>query len=102
MDPDQWPFETRYDLMASPREMSSSTNKEDPSQTPMNSTTASPFTSQLRPDLSLKRRGHTSISTPVETDSTMPFESGEEGPHGHGALRAAWDKLYRARAILEA
>jgi hypothetical protein len=68
----------------------------------MNSTTASPFGSQLRPELSLKRRGHSSIYTPLESDSTVPFESEEAGPHGQAALRAAWDKLYRARAILEA
>ena len=68
----------------------------------MNSTTAVPFGSQLRPELAIKRRGHTGIYTPVESDSTMPFESEEAGPHGPAALRAAWDKLYRARAILEA
>jgi hypothetical protein len=66
----------------------------------MNST--APFQTQFRPELSLKRRGHTSIYTPAESDSTMPFESEEAGPHGPAALRAAWDKLYRARAILEA
>src|ERR1035438_4908489 len=97
----QWPFETGSDLMASIREMPSSKNSEDPPETPMNSTTttASPFGSQLRPELSLKRRGHTGIATPIESDSTVPFESEEAGPHGPAALRAAWDKLFRARAI---
>lgn len=67
----------------------------------MNST--APFQSQFRPELSLKRRGHSSIQTPIESDdSTPPFESDSADPHGHSALQAAWDKLYRARSILEA
>ena len=66
----------------------------------MNST--APLQTQFRPELSLKRRGHSSIYTPIENDGTVPFEGEELGPHGQAALHAAWDKLYRARAILEA
>ncbi len=67
----------------------------------MNST--APFQSQFRPELSLKRRGHSGIHTPIESDdSTPPFESDSADPHGYAALQAAWDKLYRARSILEA
>jgi hypothetical protein len=36
----------------------------------------------------------------VETDSSTPFDP--SGAHGPAALQAAWDKLYRARSILEA
>ena len=64
--------------------------------------TIAPFQTQFRPELSLKRRGHSSIYTPIENDDTVPFEGEETGPHGQAALHAAWDKLYRARAILEA
>ena len=66
----------------------------------MNTTAPSP--TQFRPELSLKRRGHISIYTPMESDDTVPFEGEEAGQHSPAALRAAWDKLYRARAILEA
>jgi len=64
-------------------------------------TTASSQT-QFRPELSLRRRGRTSIYTSMESDDTVPFEGREAGQHSPAALRAAWDKLYRARAILEA
>jgi hypothetical protein len=68
-------------------------------------TTIDPFGNQSRSGLSLKRRGHVSIQTPTEslgTESTAPFSSDGAGPHGHAALQAAWDKLYKARSILEA
>jgi hypothetical protein len=40
----------------------------------------------------------------MESDSTAPFSSrGPEDPQlSHAALQAAWDKLYKARSILEA
>jgi hypothetical protein len=61
--------------------------------------TNTPFQSQFRPDLALKRRG---LTIPPRAGSSSPFP--EEGPpvSYQEALQAAWDKLYRARAILEA
>jgi hypothetical protein len=60
-----------------------------------------PFQTGLRPELSLKRR---IVSHPLENDSTNPFEG--DGAIDTAGLRAglqsAWDKLYRARALLEA
>jgi hypothetical protein len=38
----------------------------------------------------------------MESDTNTPFEEEVQVPHGQAALQAAWDKLYRARAILEA
>ena len=38
----------------------------------------------------------------METGSSTPFESETPAHLGHAALQAAWDKLYRARSILEA
>jgi hypothetical protein len=38
----------------------------------------------------------------METDSSTPFDPSATGTHGPAALQAAWDKLYRARSILEA
>jgi hypothetical protein len=63
--------------------------------------TTIPFQTQFRNDLTLKRRSP-GISRPMESDNTIPFESGSASPHGHEALQAAWDKLYKARSILEA
>jgi hypothetical protein len=37
----------------------------------------------------------------MESESSSPFES-NAAQHGQAALQAAWDKLYRARSILEA
>jgi len=34
--------------------------------------------------------------------SAAPFEGDSSNPYGYAALQAAWDKLYRARALLEA
>ncbi|HEY5228970.1 MAG TPA: hypothetical protein VIJ19_10530 [Opitutaceae bacterium] len=62
--------------------------------------TTIPFQSSVRPDLSIKRRSP--ISRPMESDSTAPFEDEAGGHNGHSALQAAWDKLYKARSILEA
>ena len=67
----------------------------------MNSHTTSPFLN--RPELSLKRRDPSSASRPP-----MPFEGSEHSdgneaaPREETSLEAAWDKLYRARSLLEA
>jgi hypothetical protein len=78
-----------------------SSTPESGGETKMKMNTTSPFQAQVRPDLALKRRS--SLSCPTESDdNTVPFE--DEGSHRNGqtALQAAWDKLYKARAILEA
>jgi len=61
--------------------------------------TTIPFQTSVRPDLTIKRRP---ISRPMESDSTAPFEDEGGGRHSHSALQAGWDKLYKARSILEA
>jgi len=61
---------------------------------------SSPFQAQVRPDLSIKRRSV--ISRPMESDSSAPFDSEDAGRSSQSALQAAWDKLYKARSILEA
>jgi hypothetical protein len=38
----------------------------------------------------------------VPFGSGAPFEGDSSNPYGYAALQAAWDKLYRARALLEA
>jgi len=38
----------------------------------------------------------------MEADDIVPQERRKNGPYGTAALQEAWDKLYRARAILEA
>ena len=64
--------------------------------------TTIPFQTQFRNDLTLKRRSP-GMSRPMESDNTVPFEDGSaSSPHGQAGLQAAWDKLYKARAILEA
>ena len=78
----------------------------------MSTTTTSPFDSTTRSgiglSLSLRRRGRSAAPLPMESADTMetgsstPFESETPGHLGHAALQAAWDKLYRARSILEA
>jgi hypothetical protein len=68
---------------------------------PMNSTYV-PFHSNLRPDLSLKRRDSTTPPIPMESDDIVPRERRVSGPYGTASLQEAWDKLYKARAILEA
>ena len=67
----------------------------------MNSTSV-PFQTPLRPELALKRRGHSTPPIPFEADDIVPKERRVAGPYGMAALQAAWDKLYKARAILEA
>jgi hypothetical protein len=67
----------------------------------MNSTSV-PFHSNLRPELSLKRRGNTNPPIPMEADDIVPKERRISGPYGTASLQEAWDKLYKARAILEA
>jgi hypothetical protein len=61
--------------------------------------TTIPF--QIRPDLALKRRSQ-AMSRPMESDNTVPFENEGMSRHGQTALQVAWDKLYKARSILEA
>jgi hypothetical protein len=39
---------------------------------------------------------------PMPFGSAAPFEGDSSNPYGYAALQAAWDKLYRARALLEA
>lgn len=67
----------------------------------MNSTSV-PFQMPLRPDLALKRRGHTNPPIPMEADDIVPKERRVAGPYGTASLQEAWDKLYKARSILEA
>ena len=74
---------------------------DDKPATPMSSTSV-PFHSNLRPDLSLKRRGNTTPPIPMESDDIVPRERRVSGPYGTASLQEAWDKLYKARAILEA
>lgn len=74
---------------------------EDQPPPPMN-TTSVPFQSNLRPELSLPRRGHTTPPIPMEPDDIVPKERRIAGPYGTASLQEAWDKLYKARAILEA
>lgn len=75
--------------------------------------TNAPF--PARPELSLKRRepGATTppmsvtqppmgFGSPAPFGSGAPFEGDSSNPYGYAALQAAWDKLYRARALLEA
>jgi uncharacterized protein (DUF3084 family) len=38
----------------------------------------------------------------MEADNIVPKERRKAGPYGTLALEEAWDKLYRARALLEA
>jgi hypothetical protein len=61
-----------------------------------------PFQNPLRPELALKRRGHSNPPIPMESDDTVPMERRIAGPYGTASLQEAWDKLYKARAILEA
>jgi hypothetical protein len=59
------------------------------------------FDPQLNPDLSLRRRGAT--RPPMESvDSDGSVNEEPAGQYGQAALQSAWDKLYRARSILEA
>jgi hypothetical protein len=67
----------------------------------MNTTTV-PFQAPLRPELSLKRRGNSTPPIPFDIDDIVPKERRLSGPYGMASLQEAWDKLYRARAILEA
>ena len=62
------------------------------------------FDSQ-HPDLSLKRRGYPATRQPlesVESEGPSAYEAAASGPYGQAGLQSAWDKLYRARSILEA
>ncbi len=55
-----------------------------------------------RRELVIRRRDNTP-SEQSDVDSRSPFEREiHADPHGPSALQAAWDKLYRARSILEA
>ena len=71
--------------------------------------TNAPFPAPLRPELALKRREPGSTQPPMSVTqppmpfgSAAPFEGDSSNPYGYAALQAAWDKLYRARALLEA
>jgi hypothetical protein len=67
----------------------------------MSSQTTNPF--QNRPELSLKRRDSSSTSRPpMPTEGSEHSDGSENEPRGQTALEAAWDKLYRARSLLEA
>jgi hypothetical protein len=66
--------------------------------------TTAPF-QPFRPELSLKRRDPSATQPPMEYEGSTPLENAGHNsadPYGHAALRAAWDKLYRARSLLEA
>jgi hypothetical protein len=65
-------------------------------------TTSVPFQTPLRPELALRRRGHSNPPMPMEADDIVPKERRISGPYGTASLQEAWDKLYRARALLEA
>jgi len=78
-------------------------NNESRPPPPMNSyNTSVPFQSLVRPELSLRRRDPASSNPPMEADNIVPKERRKAGPYGTLALEEAWDKLYRARALLEA
>lgn len=67
----------------------------------MSSQTTNPF--QNRPELSLKRRESSSTSRPpMAVEGSEHSDGNENAPRGQTALEAAWDKLYRARSLLEA
>jgi DNA repair exonuclease SbcCD ATPase subunit len=42
------------------------------------------------------------MDIPMESDDIVPREHRISGPYGTASLQEAWDKLYKARAILEA
>jgi hypothetical protein len=67
----------------------------------MTSHTTNPF--QNRPDLSLKRRDASTVSRPpMAVEGSEHSDGTESQPRTETALEAAWDKLYRARTLLEA
>ena len=77
--------------------------------TPTHMSTTSPFDMSGRAGLSLRRREHPAMQVPIESadnmesGSTSPFGSSDSSSsYGQSALQASWDKLYRARSILEA
>lgn len=62
----------------------------------------SPSKTPSGPELSIRRRSHASAQH-LAFGSAAPFDAGQvQDPHSPVALQAAWDKLYRARSILEA
>jgi hypothetical protein len=67
----------------------------------MNSTPV-PFQVPGRPELALKRRGNSTPPMQMEADDIAPKERRISGPYGTASLQEAWDKLYKARSILEA
>jgi hypothetical protein len=68
----------------------------------MTSHTTNPF--QNRPDLSLKRRDASATTSrpPMAFEGSEHSDGNESNPRTETALEAAWDKLYRARTLLEA
>jgi hypothetical protein len=63
---------------------------------------ASEHSPQYRPDLSLKRKNTGYTRAPLELVHGGQEPTDEIDPYGKAALQMAWDKLYRARALLEA
>jgi hypothetical protein len=63
--------------------------------------TTLPFQTQFRPELTLKRKSQ-AVARPMESDNTVPFEGDDFGAASPMTLQAAWNKLYKARSILEA
>lgn len=74
---------------------------EDQPPPPMNPSSV-PYQNPLRPELALRRRGQSNPPMPMEADDIVPKERRLAGPYGTASLQEAWDKLYKARAILEA
>jgi hypothetical protein len=67
----------------------------------MSSQTTNPF--QNRPELALKRRDPSSVSRPpMAVEGSEHSDGTENQPREQTSLEAAWDKLYRARTLLEA
>lgn len=55
-----------------------------------------------QPPISAAQPGMPPYGSGVPFGSAGPFEGDSSNPYGYAALQAAWDKLYRARALLEA
>jgi hypothetical protein len=69
----------------------------------MSSQTPNPF--QNRPELAIKRRESSSSSAsrpPMPIEGSEHSDGTDNDPRGQTALELAWDKLYRARTLLEA
>jgi hypothetical protein len=62
--------------------------------------TPTPFSS--RPGLTLKRRETPPTRSPFGSSNPFDGMTPNSDPYGQTSLQTAWDKLYRARALLEA